>query len=72
MRPFMRPGWAKTVADILERVSGLLEDTDDSDHNWRCRYITALFQSLLDADKKPEALKLLDKVWDTTKKKGEC
>lgn len=43
MRPFMRAGWAKAVAEIVERVSNLLEETDDSDHNWRCRYMTALF-----------------------------
>ncbi len=26
----------------------------------------------MDAEKKPEALKILDKLWDLTKKKGEC
>lgn len=34
--------------------------------------MNALCKSLSDAEKKPESLKILDKVIDLTKKKGEC
>ena len=68
----MRPGWNKNIADILEKVSNLLEEVDDFDLNWRCRYLNSLCKSLYDAEKKPEALKILDKLVDLTKKKGNC
>jgi hypothetical protein len=68
----MRNGWSKHLVDILERVSNLLEEADDSDFNWRCRYLNALCKALADYDKKPESLKVLDKLLDLTKKKGEC
>ena len=57
---------------MLERVSNLLEESDDSDFNWRCRYLNALGKAMFDLEKKPEALKVFDKLWDLTKKKGEC
>jgi hypothetical protein len=68
----MRPGWSKFIVDVLEKISNLLEEADDSDFNWRCRYLNALCKSLVDAEKKPESLKVLDKLIDLTKKKGEC
>ena len=34
--------------------------------------MNVLVKSMVDADKKPDALKILDKLWDLTKKKGEC
>lgn len=69
----MRPGWSKFIIEVLERISNLLEEADDSDFNWRCRYMNALCKSLTDAEnKKPESLKILDKLVDLTKKKGEC
>ena len=34
--------------------------------------MNALCKSLSDAEKKPESLKILDKVIELTKKKGEC
>ena len=58
--------------EILEKVSNLLEEADDFDFNWRCRYLSCLIKAMLDAEKKPEALKILDKLVDLTKKKGNC
>ena len=68
----MRPGWSKYLVDILEKISNLLEEADDSDFNWGCRYLNGLCKALEDAVKKPEALKILDKLVDLTKKKGDC
>jgi len=68
----MRPGWSKYIADILEKVSNLLEEADDSDFNWRCRYLNGLCKALKDGGKQPESLKMLDKLIELTKKKGEC
>ena len=72
LRGMMRPGWSKYIVDVLEKISNLLEEADDSDMNWRCRYMNALSKSLSDAEKKPESLKILDKMVELTKKKGEC
>ena len=72
LRGMMRPGWSKYIVDVLEKISNLLEEADDSDMNWRCRYMNALCKSLSDAEKKPESLKILDKMVELTKKKGEC
>lgn len=68
----MRPGWSRQLCEILERISNLLEELDDFDFNWRCRYLNTLVKSMFDAEKKPEALKVLDKLVDLTKKKGPC
>jgi hypothetical protein len=57
---------------VIEKLSNLLEELDDSDFNLRCRFLNVLSQALLDADKKPDALKIFDKLYDLTKKKGEC
>ena len=72
LRALMRPGWSKHLVEILEKVSNLLEEADDSDFNWRCRYLNALCKAMSDAEKKPEALKILDKLVELTKKKGDC
>jgi hypothetical protein len=72
IRPLIKPGWAKSMAEIVEKLSNLLEDNDDSDYNWRYRYMAVLVQSFMDADKKPDALKILDKLWEATKKRGDC
>ena len=70
IRGLMRPGWSKQLCDILEKISNLLEENDDFDFNWRCRYLNALVKAMFDAEKKPEALKVFDKLVDLTKKKG--
>ena len=72
IRALMKPQWSKNLVEIIEKISNLLEEADDSDFNWRCRYLNALVKAMFDAEKKPEALKILDKLWDLTKKKGEC
>ena len=72
IRGLMRPGWSRQLVEILERISNLLEEVDDFDFNWRCRYLNTLVKSMFDAEKKPEALKVLDKLVDLTKKKGQC
>ena len=68
----MKQDWMKFLTEILEQVSNLLEESDDFDSNWRCRYLNSLMRALFDGEKKPEALKVLDKLVDLTKKKGQC
>lgn len=72
IRGLMRPGWSRHLVDILEKVSNLLEEVDDFDFNWRCRYLNSLVKAMFDAEKKPEALKVFDKLIDLTKKRGNC
>jgi hypothetical protein len=72
IRGLMRNGWSRNLVDIIEKISNLLEEIDDFDFNWRCRYLNVLVKCMFDAEKKPEALKILDKLVDLTKKKGNC
>ena len=55
--------------DIYDRIFKLLEEVDEVDHNWRSRFALILFQSLYDADRKPDAFKTLDTLWEKTKNK---
>ncbi len=50
----------------------MFDDVDEQDYNWRCKFTWLLFYSLYDSDKKQEAFKVLDRLWDTTKRKGDC
>jgi len=68
----MRPGWANALIEILERISNLLEELDDFDLNWRYRYMNFLVRAMIDGEKKVEALKILDKLVDISKKRGGC
>ena len=68
-RFMLRPGWQKCFADIYERVYKLLEEVEEADHNWRCRFTMILYQCLYDAERKPDAFKVLDSLWDKTKNK---
>ena len=68
----MRPGWSKLLVEIIEKISNMLEEMDDFDFNWRCRYLNILVKAMFDAEKKPEALKILDTLIDLTKKRGNC
>lgn len=68
----MRPGWANALIEILERISNLLEELDDFDVNWRYRYMNFLVRAMIDGEKKVEALKILDKLVDISKKRGGC
>ena len=68
----MRPGWANALIEILERISNLLEELDDFDVTWRYRYMSFLVRAMIDGEKKPEALKILDKLVDISKKRGGC
>jgi hypothetical protein len=50
----------------------MFEEVDEPDYNWRCRFTWLLFYCMYDGDKKPDAFKLLERLWDTTKRKGDC
>lgn len=66
----LRQGWQRNFSDIVERIYKLLEEVDEPDHNWRCRFTWVLYLCLYDADKKPDAFKILDFLWDKTKTKN--
>lgn len=68
-RFLLRSGWQKAFADIYERIYKLLEEVDEPDHNWRSRFSMVLYQCLYDADRKPDAFKILDTLWEKTKNK---
>lgn len=65
----LRSSWQKNFTDIYERIYKLFEELDEPSHNWRCRFTFILFQCLYDSDKKPDAFKILDSLWEKTKVK---
>lgn len=71
LRPMMLSGFAKSFTENLEKISALLEEIDDFDVAWRVRYLQALANAYLDADRKADAQKVLDKIWDIMKRKGQ-
>lgn len=70
LRPMIRPNFGRSVIEAVEKISGLLEEIDYPEIPWRVRYLQALCNCYHDADKKPEAQKAADKLWDLTKRKG--
>ncbi len=72
IRPMLKPNWQKSFTDILDRIDRMFDEVDEQDYNWRCRFTWLLFYCLYDGDKKPEAFKVLDRLWETTKRKGDC
>ena len=68
-RFMLRAGWQRNFVDIYERVYKLLEEVDEADHNWRSRFTLILYQCLYDSERKPDAFKILDTLWDKTKNK---
>lgn len=71
LKRYYKPNWAKNFFDVMEKISAMLEEADDVDYPWRLRFLTKLAQCYLDADKKPESAKALDKIGDIIKRKGE-
>lgn len=47
-RFILRSGWQKSFVDVYERIYKLLEEVDEADHNWRCRFTLILYQCLYD------------------------
>jgi hypothetical protein len=71
IRSYFKPNWSKNFFEVLEKVSAMLEEADDVDFNWRVRILMKLAQSYLDAERKTDWTKPLDKIADILKKKGE-
>lgn len=69
-RFILRQHFIKNFTDIYERIYKLLEEFDEPDQNWRCQFTLILFQCLYDNDKKPDAFKILDLLWERAKTKN--
>lgn len=72
IRPMLKPSWQKSFVDILDKIDKMFDEVDEPDYNWRCRITWVLFFCMYDGDKKADAFKLLERLWETTKKKGDC
>ena len=72
LRNYLKINWGKNFWEILEKLSAMMEENDDVDVNWRIFILIKLAQCYIDADKKAEGGKALDKISDILKKKGEC
>lgn len=72
VRNMIKFNWVKNFTEFVEKLDKLFDEVDDPDYNWRCRYSWLLFYCLYDQDKKSDAVKVLDKLWENTKKKGPC
>ena len=72
LKNYLKNNWANKFWEIIEKISNLLEEGDDMDFNWRIFILIKLAECYIDADKKAEATKALDKIGDILKKKGDC
>lgn len=72
IRFMIKQNWVKNFSEVVEKFDKLFDEVDEADYNWRCRFTWILFLCLYDAEKKPDAFKVLDRLWETTKKKGPC
>jgi hypothetical protein len=71
VRPFFRKGWLNHFLDIIEEIDKLLESVEEPNYDWRARFAWVLFNCTYDADKKVEAYKIFDKLWENSKNKKE-
>ena len=72
LKNYLKINWGNNFWEILEKISNLLEEGDDSDFNWRIFLLIKLAECYIDADKKAEGTKALDKIGEILKKKGDC
>lgn len=72
LKNYLKINWSKNFWEILEKLSQMIEENDDVDINWRIFLLIKLAQAYIDADKKAEAGKAIDKIGDILKKKGDC
>jgi hypothetical protein len=72
IRSYVKLGWAGNLTEILDKLSALIDEADDIDIDWRCRLLAAQALGLIEAQKKPDGLKYLDKLWELVRKKGGC
>ena len=72
LKRYLKLNWSKNFWEIFEKLSAMLEENDDVDFNWRIFVLIKLAQCYIDADKKAEAGKALDKIADVLKRKGDC
>ena len=72
IRESLRSNLAWNFYDIVERIEKLLNEADEPDFNWRCRFTLLLFFCLYDMDKKKEAFAAFERLWASTKIKGDC
>ena len=72
LKNYLKTNWGNNFWEILEKISNLLEEGDDMDFNWRIFMLIKLAECYIDADKKAEGTKALDKIGEILKKKGDC
>ena len=72
LKNYLKNNWANKFWEIIEKISNLLEEGDDMDFNWRIFILIKLAECYIDADKKAEGTKALDKIGEILKKKGDC
>ena len=72
LKNYLKTNWGGNFWEILEKISNLLEEGDDMDFNWRIFMLIKLAECYIDADKKAEGTKALDKIGEILKKKGDC
>ena len=69
LKNYLKTNWGNNFWEILEKISNLLEEGDDMDFNWRIFILIKLAECFIDADKKAEGTKALDKIGEILKKK---
>jgi len=69
IRSYIKRDWIKNFIEFAEKIDRLFDEVDEPDFNWRCRFSWILYQCLYDAERKPDAFKVLDKLWESSKKR---
>ncbi|MCQ2815670.1 MAG: hypothetical protein MJ252_00240 [archaeon] len=73
LKNYLKLNWAGNFYEILEKISGLLEENNDVDYNWRIFILLKLAQCYLEADKKAEGQKAIEKIQEVLRKNdGDC
>ena len=72
LKNYLKLNWAGYYWEIFEKISNLLEESDDMDFNWRIYILIKLAECYMEGDKKAEGSKALDKIGEILKKKGDC
>ena len=72
LKDYLKLNWAGYFWEIYEKISNLLEESDDMDFNWRIYILIKLAECYMEGDKKAEGSKALDKIGEILKKKGDC
>ena len=70
MEDYFRAGFFDLFTNLCDKLNDLLKIIETDEYNWCGQFSWVLFCCMIHTDKKQEALKLLDRIWEKSKKKN--